>query len=181
VPYPGEAVVERDAAIVSGTYTSKPKPGVGHKKGPYNAGGAVFRGGANKYMRTAGTESTLVAAASGAGAESAVDSDAAEGGGGGSSSANTAVPAAAPVLTQEKFKVMQDFDQLKTLRQQAEEIARKKEEILLVSANSRERWRVWYEVFFIQAYTASRTPTIRHARSLAESPNGTPFVPLVDF
>jgi RNA recognition motif-containing protein len=126
VPYPGDAVVERDAAIVAGTHISKPKPGVGQKK-PYNAGGAVFRGGANKYMRTAGTENASAASE----AELAMEYDAAESGGGGSSHA--AVPPAAPLLTQEKVKVMQDFDQLKTLRQQAEEIARRKEEILLVS------------------------------------------------
>lgn len=139
VPPPSADILHRDEQIVLGnisTTAAAVGPAQSRKK-PAPTGFNMYAAGAsNKYRRGADDDNNRVP--SGVPADS--DTGAGEGGVGSSSSpaggavGASAVPApvAAPALTQEKYEMKQKFEQLKTLRQQAEEIAKKKEEILLV-------------------------------------------------
>jgi RNA recognition motif-containing protein len=130
VPYPGDEIAERDAAIVAGTYVSNKNPAgdTGGRKKSYAAvaGGAAFHPGANKYRR--GNDDANIPAHQSAGDSG---SSSAEGDMGMQQGQGAVAPA--PALTQEKYEAKKRFEELKELRQQAEEIAKKKEAILLVS------------------------------------------------
>lgn len=143
VESPGEEVVARDAAIVAGTNVPPTKAPVSRKK-PYSALHASTQGVyhqpgvTNKYRRgvddahhsipapTNASTSDAAGSALAEGYEEPTPSTSAEAGLGSPS------VAPAPALTQEKHEARQKYDQLQQLRQQADEIAKKKETILQV-------------------------------------------------
>jgi hypothetical protein len=132
VEFPGDEVVARDAAIVAGTYVAPTRAAPSRKK-PYSAmAGAGYQPpGSNKYRRGVGDAHYNLPASNNH--SDAPTADNAE-----EQAASTAATVGSPVasgsaMTQEQLEAKEKFEQLKQLRLQAEEIAKKKEAILQVS------------------------------------------------
>lgn len=129
VAHPGDDVIERDASILSGTYVNPNKSAPMNRKKSYMAGNTFAHGPvSNKYRR--GIDDAKIPYEPTA--PSAEDD-----GHVGSAESTERQPAneicsPPPALTQEKYEMQQSLSKLKELRQQAEEIAKKKEAILMV-------------------------------------------------